>query len=418
MKKYFVIIFIIIANSLSAQTAETEGTIETLTGETVKGKIRYSNWTVHPSFIEFIESGSVKRFYPSDIKGFKVNNEMYVSFNVSYHLGGIDMEFSPEEYSSQIVTQTVFLKLVVKAQVSLYSFATDSRPYFFIQKGQDIPKELVYRVRMQNRVLGEDKTFQKQLADLSANAGLDEKTIQRAYSLNYSINDFSKYLNLINGGNAEIQKDKSDKLFINFEAGAGFLVPLFYGKNESESFPISTMINVKSTLRPAFYAGILFSKNPDFSFTKGLLQFRYSNFSVTGRSQTIRADTLLYYEEYDFNATYLNAGIGVMQIIKPRNGSFKFYTSLTGSVGILIGKPGDIKMIRASSQTLLSVYKIYLNEFGVSANIAAGCIVKNIRAEISYQTPFSFATGGNVWNRSQFGAAAVGVSLFVALKKY
>ena len=191
----------------SAQTTEPEGSIETLNGQIVTGKIRYSNWTVNPPFIEFIERGTLKKFYPSDIKGFKVNNEQYITFPVTYYNGSVDMNMLPEEYVTEKTSAVVFLKLLVSGTISLYSYRNENRIYFFVQKPGENPDELVFRVKMKNRMMGEDKAYQATLAGLAENAGASSAVVQNAYALNYDVKELSKYVNKINGGNSVVKKE-------------------------------------------------------------------------------------------------------------------------------------------------------------------------------------------------------------------
>jgi hypothetical protein len=51
----------------------------------------------------------------------------------------------PDNYNDETVTQTVFLKLLVKGTYRLYYYANESRQYYFIQKPGDLPEELLYR---------------------------------------------------------------------------------------------------------------------------------------------------------------------------------------------------------------------------------------------------------------------------------
>jgi hypothetical protein len=398
-----------------AQTIEPEATIELLDGTVINGKIRYSNWTTIPPFIEFIQKGEIKRVYPSTIKNFKVNNEQYISHTISFHTGSLDMQLLPETYSNDTLVQTVFLKLLVKGSYSLYFYANENRRYYFLQKPEGLPEELLYRIKMKDRLLDEDKTYQSQLAGIAESAKLDAASVQKAYELNYNTSELSSYVNRINGGHAVVTKEKSDQLHVNLEAGAGILMPLYYGKGDPVVVPINT-INANTSVGPVLHAGILFSKDPAFTFTRWMLQFRYSNFNVSGRSQTITSASNSYYEEYDFSMAHFNAGLGMLQIFSKENASLKFYGSLTGNVGFLLSKPGVTKLIRVSDGSLLTTYYDYpkLNKRSVSGIIALGCIKNRFRAELFYQSPFRIASQ----DKSNFSASTVGVSLRIAIKNF
>ncbi len=415
MKIYFNIIFLLVTNALSAQTTEPEGTIETLTGETLTGKIRYSNWTTNPSFIEFIQADKVKRYYPSDIKGFKVNDEQYFTFPVTYYNGSLDMNLVPEEYVNEKTSAVVFLKLLVNGPIHLFSYRNENRVYFFVQKPGENPEELVFRIKMKDRMLGEDKSFQAKLAGIAENAGASAATVQNAYSLNYDVKELSQYVNKLNGSNSEVRKETSDKLYLNFEGGAGALIPLFSSSGDAITAPINT-INTQSTIGPALHAGLILSRNPQYSFTRWLLQFRYSQFNINGRSAQVTQGPDAYVEQYDFNASHLNVGLGMMQLLKGGSAKVKLYASATANVGVLLSKPGTTQLLRVANGSLLAEYKEYppMQKTSISAIVSAGVLVNRVRAELFYQSPFRLVSQNN----SNFSASTVGLAVRVGLKTY
>lgn len=416
MKLTFLItIFQFALLTVFSQTNEPPATIETLEGTFINGKIRYGSWTVIPPFVEFIEKGELKRIYPSSIKGFTVNNEQYIAHTVTFHKGSLDMQLLPDNYNDETVTQTVFLKLLVKGTYRLYYYANESRQYYFIQKPGDLPEELLYRLKMKDRLLGEDKTYQTQLAGFAENAALDAVAVQKAYQLNYSATELSRYVNQINGGKSIVSAEKSNRLYVNVEGGAGVMMPLYSAKGDAIVAPINT-IDAESSAGAVVHAGFLISKDPAYSFSRWLVQFRYSSFNVSGRSQTVTSGPDAYYEQYDFSVAQFNAGLGLMQLFTKEKAPVKFYGSVTGNVGFLLSKPGDTKLIRASNGSLLTTYSDYpkLNKVGVTAIVSAGCAFSRFRAEVFYQSPFRISAQ----NRSNFSASAIGVSLRAALRKY
>jgi hypothetical protein len=415
MKKtiLFLLLLTFFTNTI-AQIDEPEGTIETLTGETINCKIRYSNWSVNPLFIEVIQNDNLKRYYPNEIRGFTVNKLRYVTSVVSFYKGTLEMSMLPENYSEERTSETVFLKLLVSGKYSLYTLRNESRDYYFIQKPDDVPVELVYRLKMKNRLLGEDKTYQSQLAALAENEAKPSPFVENAYSLNYEANELMKYVQRINGNNTTAANDRSEKLYVNFEAGAGVIVPNFIAKGEAIVAPINT-ISAETVVAPVISAGLVLSRNPQFSYSRFLINFSLVSFAVKGQSATINTPGINYYEQYNFRVSQFNTGLGMVQLLKSAR-KMKVYAGGLVNGGFMLSTPGDTKLINTSDGSIYATYTKYpaLRKIGVSAILSVGIIDGRFRSELFYQTPFRIAAQ----NKSNFSATGFGFSIKYALKKY
>lgn len=415
MKKTLLFLLLLFFSIVSsAQIDEPEGSIETLNGEIINCKIRYSNWTVNPLFIEVVQNGNLKRYYPNEIRGFTVNKLNYITAVVSFYKGTLEMTMLPENYSEERTTETIFLKQLVRDKYSLYTLRNESRDYYFIQKPSDVPVELVYRMKLKNRLLGEDKTYQSQLAALAENEGKSSSFVENAYSLSYESNALIKFIQLINGSTPTASKDRSEKLFVNYEAGIGVMVPNFIAKGDAIVAPINT-ITAETAVAPVLSAGLVLSRNPQFSYSRFLINFNFVSFAVKGKSKTINTPGLNYYEQYDFRVAQFNSGLGLMQLLKSAR-KMKVYATGLVNGGFMLSSPGDTKLINTASGTVHTTYKQYpaLRKITVSAILSVGIIDGRFRSELFYQTPFRIAAQ----NKSNFSAAGFGFSLKYAFRKY
>ena len=193
------------------------------------------------------------------------------------------------------------------------------------------------------------------------------------------------------------------------------VVPLFFAKGDAITAPVNT-IDPQSSVGPAIYAGLILSRNPQYSFTRWLLQFRYSQFNINGRSAQVTQGPNAYFEQYDFNASHVNVGLGMMQLLTGGTAKVKLYASATANVGVLMSKPGTTQLIRVSNGSLLAEYKEYppMQKTSISAIVSAGVLVNRVRAELFYQTPFRLVSQNN----SNFSASTVGLAVRVGLKTY
>lgn len=414
MKKILLPFFLFIVFKSFAQTNEPPAIIVTVKGDTINGKILYSNWTMNPPFIEFLVNGKITRYYPQDIRSLSFGNQQYISSPISFYTGSLDMETLPETYTEQRKSETVFLKLLVAGNYALYSYRNESRQYFFIQKSNGAPAELVYRLKMKDRLLGEDKTYQSQMAGIAENESKSANFVQQAYGLYYDANSLVKYVNAINGTAKSAKKDSDDKLFINVEAGAAVMIPNFNAKGESITAPINS-ITADDAIVPVISAAIIVSRNPQYSFSKFLLNVNVQSFPVRGRSETINTPGLSYFEQYDFRFTQINTGLGMIQVLTS-NRPMKVYASAIANVGWTLSKPSDTKLINNSNGSVYATYKAYppLQKISVSSIISVGLLSGSLRTELFMQTPFRIVSQ----NKSNFSAIGFGFGLRYALKKY
>lgn len=414
MKNILLPFFLFVLSNSFAQTNEPPAIIVTVKGDTINGNIRYSNWTANPSFIDFLVNGKATRYYPQDIKSFTFSNQRYVSSPVSFYTGSLDMGALPESFTEQRASETVFLKQLVVGKYSLYSYKSEIRQYFFIQKQEDAPIELVYRMKMKDRLLGEDKTYQTQLAGIAEIEARQANFVQQAYSLYYDANSFIKYIDGINGIPRSTNKDVTDKLYINVEAGAGVMIPYFIARGEAITAPINS-VTADAAVAPVISAAVILSRNPQYSFSKFLFNVNVQSFPVRGRSETINTTGLSYYEQYDFRFTQLNTGLGMIQVLTSKR-PMKVYASAITNVGWTISKPSDTKLINTANGSVYTTYKNYppLQKISVSGIISIGLLSGRLRTDLYLQTPFRIVSQ----NKSNFSAMGFGFGLRYALKKY
>ncbi|MFN7117398.1 MAG: hypothetical protein ACK4TA_11405 [Saprospiraceae bacterium] len=158
MNQIFTICLILVSFTLEAQKNFVEGSITTLQGETINGKIDYREWVKTPREIRFQRSttpGKIETFTYYDIAGFKIqhNKEEYIRTIVGINKEPIEsdklLEFETTEANIpqvQLDIDTVFLLILVKGRVNLYFLEDpDGKQHYFIQKGNGAIEPLIFR---------------------------------------------------------------------------------------------------------------------------------------------------------------------------------------------------------------------------------------------------------------------------------
>lgn len=168
MTKYFTLLFIFITYTSYCQTNYKKSTIINLTGDTIKGYIDYKNWNNNPEQIRFkaTPSSPYEILQPKDIFSFEVEKEKYLSADV-------DVSYSPSDINRinnnspkpETRTKTVFLKVLINGEKSLYSFKSSSFEDNFYIKNNDKFELLIYKkyVEAESFQILENLKYRKQI---------------------------------------------------------------------------------------------------------------------------------------------------------------------------------------------------------------------------------------------------------------
>ena len=123
--------------------------------DTVRGQIDYREWVASPRQITFLDApaGSKATYQPGEISAFFVSGDLYRSFriHVSPYINGA-LDIDGEDSSAPAYDTTGFLRLITGGKVSLYFYRDKTDiPYYFIQRQNDAPEQLVIRTSIVDR---------------------------------------------------------------------------------------------------------------------------------------------------------------------------------------------------------------------------------------------------------------------------
>ncbi len=231
---FLILSFFLIANKIFSQKNFIEATMISQKNDTIKGLIDFQDWSYEPENISFKRSIREKEevFYPYDIKGFIVNNELYESHRVKIY-DNMQLTFpeSPVIGTEKVVEKTIFLRCLIKGYCNLYSFTNPrGKPFLYISKSNDELMALINREtalqRKNGYILGTDDKFRPQLAAVLADY---PESTEKIRIVNYGIKSIQKIILNYNQHFA----DKKPITYLSVQKKNKFDISLLAGGNHS-----------------------------------------------------------------------------------------------------------------------------------------------------------------------------------------
>lgn len=182
---------------MNAQQKYKPGYVVLNSNDTLWGEIEDKYWTTNPSQINFKGKETTSYTVP-DLKAFGITgNDQYVRYTVSYQQTADDLNEATDMFQGPEVKETVWLKLIYKSNISLYSLETVKRPYFFIEKGQNGIQELIYRVRLLNGQLQKDEQYKNLLSRIALEEDKTDEVQSKLTLTEYNEEDLVKVMKVL-----------------------------------------------------------------------------------------------------------------------------------------------------------------------------------------------------------------------------
>lgn len=165
-------IFLAIPLFLSAQLNYQTGYIITHDNDTIEGLIHYGNWDKNPEVIAFRkhETAQLQKFRPSEVLGFSVHDEHYISASVDSEYSNRKTESLDDNPNLELKRDSAFLLYIIKGEKSLLSFKNSYGNENYYIPGKDGYDLLVYKRYMQSSTetlsqlsVVENETFKGQI---------------------------------------------------------------------------------------------------------------------------------------------------------------------------------------------------------------------------------------------------------------
>jgi len=402
----FIVSFLIIVISLSAQKSLKQGYYLKPTGDTISCKINFRDSDKNPDHIEVVlDNGNKVTLGLQDAAGFGVYGYAdYLKGKVSYHTAHNTGSDLPEQFSDNVQSQEVFLKIIKNGRYHLYEAKLLGQYYYFISTDGKQFDELLYRVKQKDMVISEDKSYQNYLRGLLEKEGmLDQRMTNMVNSAMYNSNDIGKLVDHLNKTKkTESNKSSNHQKPFSFEVFAGPALNLFptgfTGVYDGGN-------HFKSALSATGGVNVNYRFASNYQRTSIGISVSVNNF----QSSSTRNDSIvhffsqnsnnkrIYSEDFSMKFTMLNLNLSVSYILNPQS-PIKSYVRVGLNNGLVLSGGVTSKYTSAYYIVANGNPPIVTNESGtknlfggtktiLSLSIATGVTVKRSRVEVSWVMP-------------------------------
>lgn len=246
-----------------AQENWKDGYIITNSGDSIRGSVDYQNWDKTPRIIRFRQNNQVFNYKPIGIKGFYVENELYISQIMPIDIVSRSKPRPQRPNEPKNAIDSVFLLQVVKGRLSLYALKDqNAESHFFVQKENNPITELTYKVFLFEKEgnaprVVKDNSYRFQLVEyLKDCEGISKQVDNTDYTTNslkklilsYNQTCFSTELKYVKSQEKDIWK-------FGILAGASTTFVSFFD-NSTRIFSVSTNAFIANLKPPAYISPI------------------------------------------------------------------------------------------------------------------------------------------------------------------
>lgn len=214
----------LIVSGLHAQREFLKATVIEADGDSITAYISATNWVSTPSQVRYktSEEGQSRLISANDIRGFIIDSKgIFVSAQLPIDQSSDKAERLGGSAEPIWETQTVFLRQMIKGEVSLFSYKTTNFERFVVYSQDRGYEQLVYkRYLNQSRKLLYNRSFRNQLWQ-SYNCGITKESLKKVQYTAKSLSRFiTQYANCKSFTVQELKATK-EKGKLNFYVSAG-----------------------------------------------------------------------------------------------------------------------------------------------------------------------------------------------------
>lgn len=282
------------SNTTFSQSFFKEGLVVNNYGDTIRGWIDYRQWEKNPTLIRFrtSESSSGTGYTINDLKYFEITgHDRYIHAVITKDMRPVELHLLDRNTSDSMVTDTVFLRELLRGELSLYLFV-DFKPHFYTKKADGSYEELQYKLelsgdesRLSTKFIFRDQLKQK--IDPSRSDEQVNNLLKRIRYLEKDLVRVTKMINELNGDiiNYIVPKPKNRASWF---AGAGIAY-----SNLSVSGTQNNLSNLDyaANIGPVIRAGVDLGILRNMQRLKARFELRWSTHSYEGNSKRGAADS-------------------------------------------------------------------------------------------------------------------------------
>jgi hypothetical protein len=278
-----------ISLSATAQTNYQKAILVLNNGDRITGWVDYRNWKVNPEKISYKKdslSSEFTSYGESDLQYFEViGQDAYQRAIVSKDMRPVKEHELPDGTQEMNVTDTAFLRVLVKSDgLNLFELV-DSKNHFFIQSDGGSFQELLYKVyKIGNYQFIKREIYKDQLKGLVNNRENRELLASKIHRINYNETDLRRIVLTIKNGveSKEYSTDpKKRRVQLFAAAGATFSNIKFKGSNTDLKY-----VDFKGSFQPSIAVGIDVFSNRDLQSC--VLRFEIAYYTATYKGEGYR----------------------------------------------------------------------------------------------------------------------------------
>ncbi|MCJ8163720.1 PorT family protein [Pontibacter sp. E15-1] len=240
MKTILLSALCLISLGAAAQSGFKNGYYTTQAGDTVQVQIQDENWIRNPNEISIMQQGKTRTLTQAEIAGFGLaQGDVYRKFTVDVDASPLSLSNMAVNQPAVILRDTVLLRLLVSGPANLYELNDKGgKRHFYIQKGNEEPKELMYRkVKKEvdgKRMVATQELYKGLLLVYLSDCGVTERSV---HSTSFKAEALTKIINKYNScvePNQEEYVAKEEKTRLRFGVTAGLGVATYTAHNEGD----------------------------------------------------------------------------------------------------------------------------------------------------------------------------------------
>lgn len=300
--KLTLLLLYVLSNSiLSASVFQKKSSITMKDGKEVTGYIKFFPYRYTPNAIDFCEEefGTYIRFTAKDIRGFRFENERYISANTQFFEIATNREKLKTDPKPTLSDSTIFLETILEGEKNLYVYKSSTFRFYYMSNGVIKPyifNFFLKRGEQNETFLFENIEYKNQL-NHNLGCNLD---IQSKPKSDYTKHFFKELYNRC------YQQSETYPTYEGNERKNQINLSVIAGISHSFSTDINTEFQKSSFSSKSFFTpGIAVSwrsKNKKFSFINELIYLGKG--SETYYHLNFRNDE--YFSDKDVSATYNN----------------------------------------------------------------------------------------------------------------
>lgn len=352
IKSILALLIVLISQQLFSQKNLTKAVLMTSDGIELIGEIAYHEWRHNPDNIEFYKTSGGEKliFSPSNTKWFKVENDYYLTKEITYSQSPRNTNNLSYEKTYPQYTKEAFCQVLIEGSTSLFEYIEQNgTTHYFIETDKQPVVELVYykflvkQKTSQHSSVIDNKKYQGQLTFLLSNCvGFNKRVSTVDYKAESLSNLISDY-NDCKGSTIKYKRKKeSANVKFGLILGASFTNAIINGYEEKYFFLDKSYL--KTSINPVI--GVLLQITPKRQLGKLTLniELMYKAHYFKDKVEDIRDPNLRYEYNYEFGASYLKSNFLARYIIN--SGKLKIYIGggvfsanlITSKNGIAIDK--------------------------------------------------------------------------------